>query len=73
MKISCKNASLALCSILLVAMSLASCNQLDDNYYEEQVKTDDQIISKYLSDNQIATIKHSSGFYYQVLVPAYCY
>ena len=69
MKISLKNASLALCSILLAAMSLSSCNQLDDNnnYYEERVKTDDLIISKYLSDHQIATIKHSSGFYYQVL------
>lgn len=67
MKISCKNASMALCSILIVAMSLSSCNQLDDNYYEEQVKTDDQIISNYLRFSSIQTIKHISGFYYQVI------
>lgn len=41
----------------------------DDSDYERQVKIDDQIISKYLMDNNIQAQKNSIGFYYKVITP----
>ncbi|OFY41654.1 MAG: hypothetical protein A2X18_09985 [Bacteroidetes bacterium GWF2_40_14] len=58
-----------LTKIMLIAMSgliLFSCS-IGETDYERQVKIDDQILYKYMADNNIQAQKHSEGFYYQVL------
>lgn len=58
-----------LTKIMLTAVSclmLFSCS-IGDNDYERQVKIDDQILYKYMADNNIQAQKHSEGFYYQVI------
>ncbi len=58
-----------LSKIMLTAMSclmLFSCS-IGETDYERQVKIDDQILYKYMADNNIQAQKHSEGFYYQVL------
>jgi len=58
-----------LTKIMLIAMSslmLFSCS-IGETDYERQVKIDDQILYKYMADNNIQAQKHSEGFYYQVI------
>jgi FKBP-type peptidyl-prolyl cis-trans isomerase len=45
---------------------LFSCS-IGETDYERQVKIDDQILYKYMADNNIQAQKHSEGFYYQVI------
>lgn len=56
---------LILCIIAMVGFS--SCLKEDTFDYEKQAATDDAIIVKFLADNNIPAVKHSSGVYYQVI------
>ena len=55
-------------TVLLVTAGFAvtSCFKLESDY-EKQIKLDDQIISKYLEDNNITAQRDASGFYYEPL------
>lgn len=57
---------LLLFSIVMV-LGLSSC--LKDDYVDPtvQAQKDDAIIVKFLTDNKISAIKHSSGLYYQII------
>lgn len=48
--------------ILLILVSLFSCN----NKKKKQAKLDDEIISNYISDNQLVANKTESGLYYVI-------
>ena len=55
-------------SIFAVALSFTSCMEDLDSDYEKQVNTDDEKLSKHISDNNIQAQKNSWGFYYQAIV-----
>lgn len=58
-----------LSKIMITAMSclmLFSCS-IGETDYEKQVKIDDQILYKYMADNNLQAQKHTEGFYYQVI------
>ena len=58
-----------LSKIMLTAVSclmLFSCS-IGETDYEKQVKIDDQILYKYMADNNLQAQKHTEGFYYQVI------
>lgn len=57
--------------LLIIAFSLGlistSCLKDVESDDEKQIKTDDEALSKYMTDSSIQAQKHTSGFYYKVL------
>ena len=55
-----------MCFLFLGAFS--SCKK--DSYdAEEQLRKDDALIVEFLAKNSLVAVKHSTGLYYQILVP----
>jgi FKBP-type peptidyl-prolyl cis-trans isomerase len=50
-------------SFVVGGLVAVSCSGLESDYAKQQ-KIDDEIIGKYLSDNNIQAQRHSAGFYY---------
>jgi FKBP-type peptidyl-prolyl cis-trans isomerase len=50
-------------SVVVGGLVAVSCSGLESDYAKQQ-KIDDEIIGKYLSDNNIQAQRHSAGFYY---------
>jgi FKBP-type peptidyl-prolyl cis-trans isomerase FkpA len=53
--------------VLLVFAVFSSCMDTESDL-EKQMKSDDQKITKYFTDNSITATKHERGFYYQKIV-----
>jgi len=51
--------------LLVTPVMLTSCLK-GDSAYEKQIKIDDAILSKHLTDNNIQALRHYSGFYYVI-------
>jgi FKBP-type peptidyl-prolyl cis-trans isomerase len=50
-------------SVVVGGLVAVSCSGLESDYAKQQ-KIDDEIIGKYLTDNNIQAQRHSAGFYY---------
>jgi FKBP-type peptidyl-prolyl cis-trans isomerase FkpA len=53
----------------ILSLTLGSCTKNDDFDPAKQAELDEAIIVKFVADNKITAIKHSSGVYYQILSP----
>lgn len=51
----------------ILTLTLGSCMKSDDYDPAKQTELDDALIVKFISDNKLTAIKHSSGVYYQIL------
>jgi FKBP-type peptidyl-prolyl cis-trans isomerase FkpA len=57
-----------LLSLLLIVGAFSSCKK--DKYdADKQAQIDDALIVDFIAKNSIVAVKHSSGIYYQILVP----
>lgn len=58
--------------LLLIALGFGlfttSCLEDMESDYDKQVRSDDEVLSKYMTDSSVQALKHTSGFYYKVLV-----
>lgn len=61
-----KNYKFLILSFIL-SLSMASCMKSDDFDPAKQNELDDALIVKFIADNKISAIKHSSGVYYQII------
>jgi FKBP-type peptidyl-prolyl cis-trans isomerase FkpA len=50
-----------------VALSLGSCTKKDNFDPAKQAELDEAQIVKFIADNKIAAVRHSSGVYYQII------
>lgn len=53
----------------VIMVGLSSCLKGDNFDPEVQAEKDEAIIVKFLADKNISAVRHSSGVYYQILVP----
>lgn len=51
----------------IMTLSLSSCMKSDDFDPAKQAELDEALIVKFIADNKITAIKHSSGVYYQII------
>ena len=51
----------------VVALSLGSCSKKDNFDPAKQAELDEAQIVKFIADNKIAAVRHSSGVYYQII------
>lgn len=51
----------------IMTLSLSSCMKSDDFDPARQAELDEALIVKFIADNKITAIKHSSGVYYQII------
>ena len=65
MKFNFRNSGLSvkMLACFVVGLVVTSCFGIESDL-EKQMKIDDQIIAKYLTDNNIQAQRHSAGFYY---------
>ncbi len=54
--------------LLLIVGVFSSCKK-DEYDAEDQLRKDDALIVDFITKNSIVAIKHSSGFYYQIITP----
>lgn len=57
-----------LLGLFLIVGAFSSCKK-DTYNAEEQLKADDKLIVDFITKNNIAAVKHSSGLYYQIQAP----
>lgn len=51
----------------IMTLSLSSCMKSNDFDPAKQAELDEALIVKFIADNKISAIKHSSGVYYQII------
>ena len=58
--------------LLITTVSLSSCLKEGNDPYkdtQEQLVKDEEIIKKFIADNNIPALRHESGVYYQIIAP----
>ncbi|WEK34169.1 MAG: FKBP-type peptidyl-prolyl cis-trans isomerase [Candidatus Pseudobacter hemicellulosilyticus] len=60
---------LTLAFSMVMALALTGCSNKDKDNGCTTAAEDDAKMTKYISDNSITAIKHSSGLYYQIIEP----
>ena len=53
----------------IMTLTLGSCMKSDDFDPAKQAELEDTQIVKFIADNKITAVKHSSGVYYQIINP----
>ncbi|TKC01045.1 FKBP-type peptidyl-prolyl cis-trans isomerase [Pedobacter cryophilus] len=58
--------------LVITTVSLSSCLKEGNDPYkdaQEQLVKDEEIIKKFIADNNIDALRHESGVYYQIVAP----
>jgi FKBP-type peptidyl-prolyl cis-trans isomerase FkpA len=58
--------------LVITTVSLSSCLKEGNDPYidvQEQLRIDEEIIKKFIADNNIPALRHESGVYYQIIEP----
>ncbi len=54
-------------TFILLALVFAGCSSTDIIQPNKQLEIDKEVIRKYLDENEIEAVEHSSGLFYQIL------
>ena len=72
MQIELKMKKYLLLLVVVTTLSLSSCLKEGNDPFkdaQEQLTKDEEIIKKFIVDNNIPALRHESGIYYQIITP----